>query len=174
MPKTIKIDLLSPGSLDAAIKQIDDYKRSLAGKCESLAEQIAERVAWRASEGFATAVSADIIGGPQIGSDVTVTVESDGKMQVVIASGEDAVFIEFGAGVYDNGAAGSSPHPKGAEHGFLIGEYGLGRGKRRTWGYYENGELVRTHGTPAAMPMYHGLQDAIKVIADLAREVFAR
>ena len=34
-----------------------------------------------------------------------------------------------------------------------IGSFGKGNGKRQTWGFYEDGELKLTHGTPANMPM---------------------
>lgn len=164
---------LSAESIEEAIKKIDEYKQSLNVKATRLAELIAERVAWSASMGFSTSVADDIIGGAQVGSSVAVSVENDGRTQIVMASGADAVFIEFGAGVYNNGAAGSSPHPKGAELGFLIGEYGKGYGRRNVWAFKgEGGETILTHGTPAAMPMYNGLQEILPIITDLAREVF--
>lgn len=93
-------------------------------------------------------------------------------ISVVIAAGEDAVWVEFGAGVYHNGSAGSSPHPKGAELGFTIGGYGKGMGKRKTWGFYEDGELRLTHGAPAVMPMYNAMKTVCDEIASIAKEVF--
>lgn len=80
--------------------------------------------------------------------------------------------MEFGAGVYHNGSAGSSPHPKGSELGFTIGGYGEGMGKRQTWGFYEDSELRLTHGTPAIMPMYNALKTVCDEIAGIAKEVF--
>ena len=159
--------------LSDAIKQIEAYKLRLRQKTVRLGQLIAERVAWSASQGFSGAIAGDVVGGERPSPDVTVEIEDNGNTQIVIASGSDAVFVEFGAGVYYNGAAGTSPHPKGNEFGFLIGEYGKGQGAKRAWGYYEDGEVKITHGTPAAMPMYHGLQDAIRVMYDLAREVFS-
>ena len=91
---------------------------------------------------------------------------------MVIANGEDAVWVEFGAGVYHNGSVGSSPHPKGAELGMTIGSYGNGRGSRRVWGYYDEGGLVLTRGTPAQMPMYSAAKAVCEKIDEIARRVF--
>lgn len=175
MPKVIEIEL-SQQSIERAIQELDRYGADLRLKATRLAQRIAEEVAWSASAGFSTAYGDDILGQSGFaGGDVSVTVEDNGNIQVVMASGSEAVFLEFGAGVYYNGAAGTSPHPKGQDLGFTIGEYGLGYGKRNVWGYVSaSGELVLTHGTPASMPMYHGLEDARRVITDLAREVFAQ
>ena len=40
------------------------------------------------------------------------------------------------------------------------------------WGYYEDGELVITRGTPASMPMYNAVQKVTKRAIEIAREVF--
>ena len=172
--KTISFSL-SAGSIQAAMNELTEYTNSLKEKTRRLRELIAENIRWNAQEGFSGAIADDIFrGGEATAPDVTVTLEGDGDVTVIIASGADAVFVEFGAGVYHNGAVGSSPHPKGAENGFLIGEYGKGMGKRNTWalpGSTKDNPIL-THGTPAAMPMYRGLQTALDSIAELAREVF--
>lgn len=164
---------LSVDGLGQAIREIEAYKLRLNQKAIRLGQLIAERVAWSAAQGFSGSIASDVVGGERPSPDVKVEIEDNGNTQIVIASGSDAVFVEFGAGVYYNGAAGSSPHPQGNELGFLIGEYGKGQGAKRAWGYYEDGEVKITHGTPASMPMYHGMQDAISVIIDLAQEVFS-
>jgi hypothetical protein len=105
---------------------------------------------------------------------VDVVVEDNGNMTLVIANGTDAVFMEFGAGVYYNGAVGSSPNPLGAALGFTIGSYGFGQGKKEVWGYMgEDGRLHLTHGTPASMPLYRALQSVVNDIEQIAREVFS-
>ena len=101
-----------------------------------------------------------------------VSIDERENVSIVIAAGEDAVWVEFGAGVYHNGSAGSSPHPEGSKLGFTIGGYGKGMGKRQTWGFYEDGELRLTHGTPAVMPMYNAVKAVCDEIADIAKEVF--
>ena len=79
--------------------------------------------------------------------------------------------IEFGAGVYFNGPEPyPEPRPAGVSR---IGEYGQGKGKQNTWGYYDDGgNLILTHGTPAAMPMYHAERTMEQEIKRIAREVF--
>lgn len=166
---------LAPDSIDKAIAQLQAYMDSLDSKAEKLRQRIAEQIQWSAQSGFSTALSSDIYtGGTPPPPDVNVSIQDDGDVTVVIAEGEDAVFIEFGAGVYHNGAVGASPHPDGADAGFTIGSYGKGQGKYNSWALPGStaGAFIRTHGTPAAMPMYYGVQDALRVLTDLAKEVF--
>lgn len=163
-------------SIDSAIAYLKAYSDGLEAKAERLRQLVAERVAWTASAGFDTALVTDIFTGQEPPmSNVTVTVTDMGDVTLVIADGEEAVFIEFGAGVYYNGAAGASPHPDGQELGFTIGSYGKGQGRKNVWALpgSTHSAPILTHGTPAAMPMYHGVQDALSVIEDLAREVFS-
>lgn len=164
---------LDTASINRAIKEVERYRDELPQKLKRLREMMAERVAWSASRGFSNALVSDVIKGAEPSSNVQVTVEHGDHVSIVFAEGEQAVFIEYGAGVYNNGAAGSSPHPWGPEFGYYIGGYGQGKGKRNAWGYYDDsGKVVITRGTPAAMPMYHGLEDAKRVIDDLILEVF--
>ena len=90
----------------------------------------------------------------------------------MIASGDDAVWVEFGAGVYHNGSPGTSPHLRGAELGLTIGGFGKGRGKKEVWGYFENGALKLTRGTPAKMPMARAVMVVCDEIVAIAKEVF--
>ena len=171
--KIIRISL-SEKDIDRAIKELEQYKQEIIRKTELLRTQIAERVANLAQSGFSGAVVDDLTGesGGARKADVRVSIDERENVSVIIAAGEDAVWVEFGAGVYHNGSAGSSPHPKGSEHGFTIGGYGKGMGKRQTWGFYEDGELRLTHGTPAIMPMYNAMKTVCDEIADIAKEMF--
>ena len=170
--------------LSDAIKQIEAYKLRLRQKCDLLAQRIAEMVQTEALAGFSASIADDIYAtidadgkyvttsdrpSPNVSGDI----KDNGNLLVVIASGSDAVFVEFGAGIYYNGAAGTSPHPKGNDFNYLIGEYGKGHGATKGWGFEEDGEIKLTHGTPATMPMYHAAEDTRRVILDLAREVFS-
>ena len=176
MSKKVIRFALSSQSIDKAIAELNAYADSLTSKADRLRELVAERIAWSAFEGFHSAIADDIFTGGDrpTGSSVDVRVDDQGDVTVIIASGADAVFIEFGAGVYYNGSAGASPHPKGAEMGFLIGEYGKGQGKRNVGALpgSTKGEPILTHGTPSAMPMYRGVRDAVAVLGELAKEVF--
>lgn len=101
-----------------------------------------------------------------------MSIDNRGNVTVVVANGEDAVWIEFGAGVHYNGSVGSSPNPYGAKLGFIIGGYGKGNGRKETWGFYEDGELKITHGTPAKMPMANAVTALCNEFPRIAKEVF--
>lgn len=163
---------LSEQDIDRAIKELADYKREIQRKTELLRDKVAERLADEARKGFAGAVVDDLVRGGQRFAQVDVSVNNRGSVTVVIASGEDAVWVEFGAGVYHNGSPGSSPHPNGAELGMIIGSFGKGNGKKEVWGFYEEGELKLTRGTPAVMPMARAVTSVCNDIQQIAKEVF--
>ena len=169
--RTIKIGL-SEQDIDRAIRELAQYKADFTQKVELLREKVAERLADEARSGFTGAIADDLVKGGQRLADVKVSVDNRGSLTVVVASGEDAVWVEFGAGVYHNSSPGSSPHPSGVELGFTIGSFGKGNGKKKTWGFYEDGELKLSQGTPATMPMYRAMQTVCNDIKDIAREVF--
>lgn len=171
--KVIRISL-SEKDIDRAIKELERYKQEIIRKTELLRTKIAERIANLAQSGFSGAVVDDLTGGSGGArkADVRVSIDERENVSVIIAAGEDAVWVEFGAGVFHNGSTGGSPHPKGSEFGFTIGGYGKGMGKRQTWGFYEDGELRLTHGTPAVMPMYNALKTVCEEITSIAKEVF--
>lgn len=169
--KVIKFSL-SDNDIDKAIDELKLYKQELQKKIDTYHKRIAEEIAKIASLNFSSAGVEDKVRGGMRKPDVTVDVQARGNILVVVADGEDAVWCEFGAGVYHNGAAGSSPNPYGNDLGFTIGNYGKGYGKKTAWGYYEDGELVITRGTPASMPMYNAVQDVMKRAIEIAREVF--
>ena len=174
MSRTITIDIFNPASIDAAVKEIRDYADWVKRKTDELRERVAYFIAKDASAVFNTAVAEDDLWEGAITGSVDVVVEDNGNMTLVIANGTDAVFMEFGAGVYYNGAVGSSPNPLGAALGFTIGSYGYGQGKKEVWGYMgEDGRLHLTHGTPASMPLYRAVQSVVNDIEQIAREVFS-
>ena len=165
---------LSEKDIDRAIKELEQYKREIIRKTELLRTRIAERISNLAQSGFNGAVVDDLTGGSGGArkADVRVSIDERENVSVIIATGEDAVWAEFGAGVYHNGSVGSSPHPKGQELGLTIGGYGKGMGKRQAWGFYEDGELKLTHGAPATMPMYNAMKIVCDEIVAIAKEVF--
>lgn len=171
--KVIRINL-SEKDIDRAIKELEQYKQEIIRKTELLRVKVADRISALAQSSFNGAIVDDLTGesGGSRKADVRVSIDERENVSIVIAVGEDAVWVEFGAGVYHNGSAGSSPHPEGSKLGFTIGGYGKGMGKRQTWGFYEDGELRLTHGTPAVMPMYNAVKAVCDEIADIAKEVF--
>lgn len=163
---------LSAREIDRAIRELEQYKQDIIRKTDLLRERVAERLAELSRDGFAGAVVDDLLKDGQRTAQVDVSIDQRDNVTLVIARGEDAVWVEFGAGVHYNGSAGTSPHPKGSELGFTIGGYGKGMGKKDVWGFYEDGELRLTHGTPATMPMYNAVKTVCDEIAEIAREVF--
>lgn len=163
---------LSEESIGQAIKEVAQYKKRIIEKTELLRQRVAEELANEVRSGFAVAVCDDLLKGGGHSPDVSVSIENTGGITLVIASGEDAVWVEFGSGVYHNTSVGTSPHPKGAELGLTIGSYGFGMGARTVWGFYEDGELKLTHGTRAQMPMYHAVVAVGNRVSQIAKEVF--
>lgn len=162
---------LTEQDLDRAIKELADYKKELIRKVEIFRQKVAERLAEEAQDGFNFTIVDDVIGDQRM-ADVKVSIDNRGSITVVIASGEDAVWVEFGAGVFYNGAAGSSPNPLGQELGMTIGSFGKGNGKKKVWGFYEDGVFRKSRGTPAKMPMARAVTTVCNDIQSIAKEVF--
>lgn len=173
MSRTIHVNILDSRSIDNAIRELKEYSTFVQAKALELQERVATMIANEARMTFNSSMRGDLINESLMLADVSVTVENDGDYTLVIASGEDAVFMEFGAGVFYNGSVGSSPHPLGAGLGFTIGSYGLGNGAKQVWGFTdENGEFHLTRGTPASMPLYKAVESIRQNIVQIAREVF--
>lgn len=164
---------LSTDGVQNAIDELNRYKQDLIKKLDTLQNKIAEKLRDEASVGFNNAILDDVLKGEARKPEVDVSISNQGAVTVVIASGEDAIWVEFGAGVYHNGSVGSSPHPHGKELGYTIGGYGKGNGKKEVWGYYnEDDSLVFTHGTPATMPMSKSFNNVLNEFPSIVREVF--
>lgn len=171
--QTISIELSEDG-IEKALRKLSQYKQNVLDKENILRQKVAEFLASESQSGFNGAIVDDLTdksGGARYGN-VDVSIDNRGNVTVVVASGEDAVWIEFGAGVHYNGAVGSSPNPYGTELGFTIGSYGKGNGRKEKWGFYENGELKITRGTPAAMPMAKAVTSLCNEFPRIAKEVF--
>ena len=174
MSKTVIQVGLSTKDINRAIREVNKFKQEFRKKVDTYRKRIAEELAVQASLNFGNSMVDDVIkGSSPRRADVQVTVTERGDIAVVVADGEDAMWCEFGAGVYHNGSVGSSPNPYATELGFTIGSYGKGYGKKQAWGYYdEDGELVITRGTPATMPMYNAAQEVMRKSVEIAKEVF--
>ena len=170
--KVIRVGL-NVKDINKAIREVNKFKEDFRKKVDTYRKRIADEIAVQASLNFGNSTVDDVINGSSRRPDVQVSVSERGKVAVVIADGEDAVWCEFGAGVYHNGSVGSSPNPYGEDLGFTIGSYGKGYGKKQVWGYYdEDSNLVLTRGTPATMPMYNAAQEIMRKSVEIAREVF--
>lgn len=174
MNKVIHLNVLDQASINAAIHELREYQKWIERKTDELRRRVAGLMRDKAQTDFNYAIADDLINEEAIIGGVNVEVEDNGDFTLVIASGEDAVFMEFGAGVYHNGSVGSSPHPLGAGLGFTIGGYGLGNGKKEVWGFTgSDGEFHLTHGAPASMPLFKAVQSVSQDIVQIAKEVFS-
>ena len=163
MAKIIKMDL-SVASIDNAIKELKAFRDSIKQKQKKLLEELANIGLEEATVRFTGAMYDGI-------TDTDIELKSIANGYAVVASGKEVFFIEFGAGVYYNPG---EPYPNPRPNGIVgIGEYGKGFGKRKAWGFRDDsGELVITHGNPAAMPMWYASEEMRSNILKIAREVF--
>ena len=155
---------LSTASIDNAIKELKAFRDSLDQKKDKLLEELANIGVKEASVRFTTAMYDGV-------NDSSVTLETITDGYCIKAEGKAVAFIEFGAGVYHNPG---EPYPNPRPSGIVgIGEYGKGYGKRQAWGFKDDGgELVITHGNPAAMPMWYASEEMRSKILKIAQEVF--
>lgn len=164
MAKKIVKMSLSVDSIDNAIREIKAFRDSLEQKKDKLLEELARIGVKEASVRFTTAIYDGV-------NDSSVTLDAIANGYCIRAEGRAVAFIEFGAGVYHNSG---DPYPNPRPEGIVgIGEYGKGYGKRQAWGFRDDsGELVITHGNPAAMPMWYASEEMRNKILKIAREVF--
>ncbi|OUN08348.1 hypothetical protein B5G43_02920 [Flavonifractor sp. An92] len=165
MAKRVLTVQLNSKSISSALKEVRAYKAWVDRKTKELARKLARIGAAETRVRFAGAQYDGV-------KDASVSVERIQDGYKIVASGGSVFFLEFGAGVYYNGA---EPYPEPRPAGVVgIGQYGKGKGKQKAWGFYDDrGELVVTHGTPAAMPMLHAGREMRQQIEQVAREVFA-
>ena len=163
VPKVIKMSL-SSSSIKDAITELKTFRDSLDRKMDKLLEELANIGVKEASVRFTTAMYDGV-------NDSDVSLKPVKNGYAIVASGKAVAFIEFGAGVYHNSG---EPYPDPRPEGIVgIGEYGKGYGKRQAWGFKnEAGELVITHGNPAAMPLWYASEEMRSKITKIAKEVF--
>lgn len=156
---------LSEKSIGDAIKRLNAYKRDLNRKIQAL---IAAMVQY--GEDYAINEVGHVDTGETL---ATIRGYRNGNKGVIVAGGA-AVFLEFGTGIRHNTPAGTSPHPKGAELGMTIGEYGKGQGANPGgWWYYDSaGQIRHTYGVAANLFMWRTARELERVAPELAREVF--
>lgn len=155
---------LAPSSIDAAIKQLEDYSKDLERKAQELCKRLADMGAMYAEWNFSGVLYAGDI-------DYKITVDRvDANTYAIKANGETVLLMEFGAGVKHGYG-----HPQAAEFGMGPGTYPNGKGHwddPKGWWFGEKGNWTHTYGNAPGMPMYNAAKDLRKEILDIAREVF--
>ena len=159
----ITINPLDKKSIDAAIKQLEQYERDFRTKEELFVKRLAEIGVSVASSGFSLADYDGI-------NDVQVTMTHSGSTAIITAYGEAVGFIEFGTGIrypeWNNAGMDYTP-PK-------HGSYGEGQGNRPKGWYFKPGEgaLQHTYGNPPAEAMRTARDVMIERVIQVAREVW--
>lgn len=173
MTKVINVQLNS-ASIDAAIRELQEYSKWVQRKADELAHRLADMGAVNVSFGFSRAIYTG-------DNDVSVTVEQRSENSYsIVANGKAVAFIEFGAGVtYGYG------HPKPTLDGMAMGP---GTYPDKHYSRNSRGELVEnwqndlgwyipggehTYGNPPNMPMYQTASELRRDLERIAREVFS-
>ena len=161
---------LSKSGINKTIEMLEKYKEHIQNRNEVFVRRLAEIGIPVVDEQIALSYGDS---NKYHQTEVVVNRFQDHVEARLVVYGEDLLFMEFGAGVTYNGAAGASPHPKGEEFGYTIGSYGKGHGKDEYWYYTdETGVSHRSYGTQATFPVYLAGQEMIQNIRKIAREVF--
>lgn len=155
---------LNVRGIDRAIKELKVYRDSLEAKNKKFLEELADIGLIEATIRFEGAVY-----DRETHTDIEVKPIEDGY--VIVASGKDVAFIEYGAGVHYNSP--STYKGKKPTEISEIGTYGKGYGSRHVWGYPDgDGGIKLTHGNPAAMPMWYASEEMRNAIKKTFVEVF--
>ena len=170
--KTIKVKL-SQDSIDNAIDEISQYREDLETKLKILVGRLVQ-------DGVQVAnawVGAGQGDSKQAYVDYQVNPEGDIVKASIFLQGKDALFIEFGAGIYYNNG---NAHPKAAEFGYGVGTYPSEHPPNRAinpgYWWYGNKQTGRhfSLGTEATMPMYHAAETVRNNLIYEAVEVILR
>lgn len=175
--KTIKIDLFDGKSLQQAIKQIEQYRDDLPGKCQEICRRLCEigqqtaLVAINESpQGKAVTLRVDISPSKMgcqamlIGTGKTVTDEKGRTFNLLFG-------IEFGSGIKYN----SKANPKSAEFGMGVGTFPDQKHAfdPKGWHYLDkDGNWKHSYGIKATMPMYKAMVEIRRNLDTVIREVF--
>lgn len=156
---------LSESGIQSAIEALDKLQTDIKTKTSAAVLEVMKRGVEKVED--------KTTGIPDCG-EIPVWGEWDGGSHASVNAGGEAVFAEFGTGVRYNGPAGQSPHPKGEEHGYLIGEYGLKQGRNpEGWDYTDaSGNTVHTYGIPAQMFMYNTARELEEEAPEIVKKVF--
>lgn len=153
-------------SIGRAVAKLNRYAQAIETKANAICERLARYGAFEATAMFNQA----IYDGEKI-VDVRVDAFSEGdeKGFEIIANGETALILEFGAGVtYGYG------HPLAGKFGMGPGTYPDGKGhwdSPNGWWFVDAFGKHHSYGNAPAMPMYNTAQDLRSMVEEVAREV---
>lgn len=169
---------LSEKSIRQAIKECEKYQKFLKKQAPKFLKELAENGAKIARQNFD---SATYDGKPDY--DCRAEMRND-SCYAVVATGETVLFMEFGTGV-----TYPDDYPQKPNDPRLVGrgEFGQGKGKNRSWGFYYDGNgtvtgksitgkngktVIITEGNPANACMYYTVTALQNTFAFHAQKIF--
>lgn len=181
----VVIDLNKEGSLDAAIKKLEQIsKQEMEAFARDLVEELAKTGADIARVNFSGAEYA----GTHT-EDVSFKISDNGKKATVYADGDAVLFIEFGTGIYKSAPVGEYDE---IVSGSVVdhGEYKRKQGAN-PWGWFYTGSpgpnhpsdtqvaygkpnTVHTYGNDANSSMYNARLEVEKRYEGIVRKVWER
>lgn len=169
MSKVIKCKL-DVDSLQNAIDELKEYRDSINDKLQQFVAALLEDGITVANARLNSTIGDSVEGVIGFG----INADGDIVTATISLEGSDALFIEFGAGIaYNTGAQ----HPYAGELGYGVGTYPSKHPPNKAinpgyWYYRENGELVKSIGTQASMPIYHAAETMRNIAIQKAIEIF--
>lgn len=166
--KTIKFDLGSVSSMEAAIKELEEYQDELMDKIQQFLDALVQEGIQVASAKLGS-TQGDWEDAYVDGIYVTDT------KAIILLGGKDCLFVEFGAGIYYNNG---NAHPKAHEFGYGVGTYPSKHPPNRAinpgyWWYKGNDDAIHLSiGTEASMPLFTGAEHMRSIVGAKAREIF--
>lgn len=160
MRKTITFDL-SASSIDLAIRELENFKKDLIKRCNTLIETLTTLGVTIAKEYVVTLGA--VYTGELLGS-ITGYFSLENRTGIIRAGAWYAIYVEYGTGIVGAG----NPHPdpwaydvnNHGEEGWLF----TGR----------DGLIYRTRGQPAHPFMYNTEKSLEEICGRVASEVFGR
>lgn len=153
-----------------AIGKVKAIKKEWQRKAKEAEKLIAEELANLINENLMNVAIADDLINVKEHQEVHTApgVEARARGNTVTVYGENAVFIEFGAGIYHNGGV-DNPLSKAVQFDTSIGSYGKGHGNEPYWFVAHN---LISRGTPAYMPINNAIEQIVPMIPTIVRQVF--
>lgn len=170
----ITIDPLNKRSIAQAIRDLNDYKRSLKPKMDELCLKAAEIGAEEAGRSYASVSPFDNVQGSP---DFSIDIVPKKKGYAIQATGDDVLFLEFGSGArygygHPDTADSEGYVTSGADAPYGPGTYPNGKGHwndRKGW-FYAHGR--RSYGNPPSAGMYDAKRVIEQNLNKLKEEIF--
>lgn len=156
---------LSVSSVKAAIKDLEDYKKDLANKCNMLSQKLAEKgveIAKLKIGEYDAIYTGELL--TSINCEQGAVVQ-DGAKWIVYTNCPWAKFVEFGTGIVGS----KSPHHDTSIIGW---KYDVNEHGEEGWFYFRDQKWHWTKGLPSRPFIYETAQDLREIVVYTAKEIF--